>query len=157
MGKENQMKNILWKISPFLPLLAGIATAATLEWDANPEPEIGGYKVYRGTGQRVVTPTATNYVVNEFTWEVVADVGNVTHWTVPKWQGEIFLCVTAYTTNGLESDFSEWVRAYRPKAPTNLRIGGDTIKIINQTTVNIYRSAAKAAINGAMATNNIPR
>lgn len=71
--------------------------SVTLAWDSNPESDIGGYIVYYGCASR----NYTNAV----------NVGNVTTNTV---RGLVdgatyFFAVTAYNTNGLESDFSDEV------------------------------------------------
>lgn len=71
--------------------------SVTLAWDPNPESDIGGYIVYYGCASR----NYTNAV----------NVGNVTTNTV---RGLVdgatyFFAVTAYNTNGLESDFSDEV------------------------------------------------
>jgi len=67
----------------------------TLVWDRNPEPDIAGYNVYygRASGEYarlvpVTDPTATIGVKGSKT---------------------LYFAVTAYNTNGLESDFSEEV------------------------------------------------
>jgi hypothetical protein len=71
--------------------------SVTLAWDPNPETDIGGYIVYYGSASR----NYTNAI----------NVGNVTTNTV---RGLVdgatyFFAVTAYNTNGLESDFSDEV------------------------------------------------
>lgn len=79
---------------------AGMARAqdwVRLAWDPNSEPDLGGYIVYYGVASRVYT-NAIN-------------VGNVTTNTVTGLvQGVLYyFAVTAYNTNGLESDFSDEV------------------------------------------------
>jgi len=64
-----------------------------LEWDANSETNIAGYRVYSGKTSR--------------TYEDVADVGAATSFTNDFALGSHFVAVTAYDTSGLESDLSE--------------------------------------------------
>jgi hypothetical protein len=71
------------------------AQALSLEWDANVEPTIGGYRVYMGEASRSYT--------------FASDVGNSTTaqlQNLPPGR-TVYLAVTAYDTNGLESDFSD--------------------------------------------------
>jgi hypothetical protein len=75
-----------------MPLLA---SAVTLEWDRNPEPNVAGYRVYSGRQSRV--------------YSTVVDVGNVTIAQLPTAPGTTFYAVTAYDDEGLESEFSEEV------------------------------------------------
>jgi hypothetical protein len=69
----------------------------TLAWDPNSEPDLGGYIVYYGVRSRLYT-NAIN-------------VGNVTTNTVTGLvEGVLYyFAVTAYNTNGLESDYSDEV------------------------------------------------
>ncbi len=81
-----------------LPAAHGSLTPATgevlLEWNANPEPDIGGYRVYYGTESGV--------------YSKVQDVGNATEAVLSGLPvGPTYYCVlTAYNTLGLESGFS---------------------------------------------------
>lgn len=82
-------------------------------WDPNPEPDIGGYKIYQGTNSRV--------------YDVVFDVGNVTNAILSNFMRGVtyYFAATAYNTIPLESDFSEEVSltiAQIPLPPTNLLV-----------------------------------
>ena len=66
----------------------------SLEWDANMETDLEGYKMYTGTSSR-------NY-------SNVIDLGNVTSAYIEIGTGTFF-AVTAYNTAGLESGFSNEV------------------------------------------------
>lgn len=68
--------------------------AATLFWTANPEPNIAGYQVYVGVESRNYNKVVDNQ--NKTRWLIT----NVEPWTI------YYLAATAYTTVGLESDFS---------------------------------------------------
>jgi hypothetical protein len=79
--------------------------AATLLWDANTETNLSGYRVHYGTESR--------------TYRRAIDVGNVTNWTLTNlFAGTNFFAVTAYDTDGLESDFSDEVHWFN--GATNL-------------------------------------
>ena len=80
------------------------ANAVTLTWNANPEPDIAGYRLYYG--QESLAATAT-------------DVGNnTTHSLSGLAPGqEYYFYVTAYNTAGLESDPSASVHYTPPSTP----------------------------------------
>ena len=100
--------------------------SVTLAWDPNPEPDLGGYIVYYGPRSRVYT-NAIN-------------VGNVTTNTVSGLEetGTYYFAVTAYNTNGLESDFSDevsWSGARANRAPV-VNAGPDlTVTLPNAATL----------------------
>jgi fibronectin type 3 domain-containing protein len=79
---------------PAPPRITG--TAIQLQWDANSEADLAGYKVYSGVASRAYgTPT---------------DVGNVTSYRVTALAaGILYIAVTAYNTAGAESGFSNEV------------------------------------------------
>jgi hypothetical protein len=68
-----------------------------LAWDANQDPDLGGYRVYYGTSPREYT----NFM----------DVGNVTNFRLDELREGVtyYIAVTAYDMSGNESDFSEEV------------------------------------------------
>ncbi len=74
--------------------IAGGNASVTLNWDANTEPDVKGYKLYFGL-------ESGNYVES-------IDVGAATKYTVSGLQpGQTYyFALTAYNANGLESDFS---------------------------------------------------
>ena len=86
-------------------------TQVTLAWDANPEPDIAGYRMHFGT----VAGTYPNMV----------DVGNLVEspLQLPA-GGTYYAVVTAYNTAGLESLPSNEVvfSTTAPGAPTGLKI-----------------------------------
>jgi hypothetical protein len=69
----------------------------SLEWDANTEPDLDGYKLYYGSASR-----SYGYII---------DVGNQTSFTVVDLvEGETYyFSVTAYNTSGYESTYSNEV------------------------------------------------
>jgi hypothetical protein len=85
---------------------ATAAPSVTLEWNANAEPNIAGYKVYYGTNAR--------------SYPVVIDVGNRTNHLIPNLLRGLtyYFAVTAYNTDGLESDPSAEVSYALPAIGT---------------------------------------
>ena len=71
-------------------------TYITLVWDENLEDNIAGYNVYYGR-------SAGNYSRLETVEQAAAKIG--IKGTMP-----VYLAVTAFDTNGIESDFSEEVQ-----------------------------------------------
>lgn len=88
------------------------AVVAVLEWDRNSEPNVAGYRVYAGAASR--------------SYSMVKDVGNVTAQTNDFALGVHYLAVTAYDTDGLESEFSEEL-ALAIVAPPVLRFESNTL------------------------------
>lgn len=110
----------------------------TLAWDPNAEPDLGGYIIYYGPASRVYT-NAVN-------------VGNVTNYTV---RGLVtnafyFFAATAYSTNGLESDFSDEVCFFN--AATNANSGPRVYAGEPQTV----RLPAVAVLAGAVEDDGLP-
>jgi len=106
------MKRLACLIFCLMALLLPVRAeqSVTLAWDPNPESDIGGYIVYYGSASR----NYTNAV----------NAGNVTTNTV---RGLVdgapyFFAVTAYNTNGLESDFSDEVSYATSKGTKPSRI-----------------------------------
>ena len=66
----------------------------SLTWDASPSSDVVGYRLYYGTSSK--------------TYTTIANVGNTNTVTVPGLVVGVtnYFAVTAYDTNGLESDFS---------------------------------------------------
>lgn len=94
----------------FLILVVFLCSGATLEWDFNPEVDVIGYRVYVGQASRV--------------YNVVLDVGNINTVQIPTDPNTTnYFAVTAYNSDGLESDYSEEV-FYIPNntnpPPTNI-------------------------------------
>lgn len=94
-----------------LLLAVGTATAASITWDPNTEADLGGYRIYWGPTSRQYTnlltvPSAPG--VRLTNWVPVTSIG--------------FVAVTAFNTNGLESDYSNEITVTnRPAAPKLLR------------------------------------
>lgn len=115
-----------------LVLTAAGANSVTLAWNPNTETNLAGYRLYWGTATRSyqfsnqvsapATFVGTNWVQSSNTFNVVSnlDIGR-----------KYYFAVTAFTSDGLESDYSEEVMfgGFKPGKPTTLRISGAT----NQT------------------------
>jgi hypothetical protein len=97
------------------------APRVLVAWDPNPEPDIGGYKIYHGTNSRL--------------YNVVVDVGNVTNAVLSNFVRGVtyYFAATAYNTSSLESDFSEEVFLAIPAPPASP--GG--LNVTNELTVII--------------------
>lgn len=111
------MKKLLMLfVSLFVFLFAGYAVAATitLEWDANTESDLAGYRIYKSN------------VSGDYT-EAPADVGNVTtHEIKDLADGPWFFVATAYDTDNNESTFSNEVTVTldtaAPGSPANVKV-----------------------------------
>lgn len=107
-----------------LLLLAVNASAAILEWDRNLETNVAGYRLWWGGQSRAYTNVLT-------TTNTTAIVSN--SMMAP---GTNFFAVTAFDTDGLESDYSDEVStSRRPLAPIRLRI---TNQIVLQQSTNLF-------------------
>ena len=81
-------------MSLFICSFAKAASSLSLDWNANTDPSVAGYNVYYGSASGVYTN--------------VINVGNSTHTVVDGLvEGQTYyFAVTAYTFDGIESDFS---------------------------------------------------
>lgn len=106
-------------IATLMFLHAGLllrAEQVTLAWDANAESDLVGYRLYYGTSAGVYDHTL--------------DVGNVTTRTVPGLEpgSTYWFAATAYSSAGLESDFSNEVSYTVPgQGPTISQVSDRTI------------------------------
>lgn len=92
-----------------------------LSWDANTETNLAGYRLYVGTASRQYS-VATN------------DVGNVTQTTVSNLSAgtSYYFAVTAYNSDGLESDYSNEV---------NWREGDPAVVVIPKQRLGRWKAA----------------
>ncbi len=125
------MKRLLLSVLTLAVLAIGapsFAADATLQWTANTETDLSGYKFYRGNatgaGTCPIGPLQPLMVGG-----VAASVGKVTTYidsTVPTFDGQLCYELTAFDTSGNESTHS--VRAVKavnlvpPVAPVGLTI-----------------------------------
>ncbi len=86
----------LWTFVMLACAAAAGAERLTLAWDPSPSMGVSGYRLYYGTNTR--------------SYPFVTNAGLVlTQSVVLPWRGRWFFAATAYSTNGLESDFSSEV------------------------------------------------
>ena len=83
------------------------SSSVILTWDANPEPDVEGYKIYMGTASG--NYSQTNNVGNV----VVATLSGLTTGTT------YYFVATAYNTSGLESDYSNEISFTPTSSATN--------------------------------------
>jgi fibronectin type 3 domain-containing protein len=88
------------------------AADVTLQWDANTESDLAGYKVYYGTESRVYSEPIILGLVTTYTMHIPDSV-------------MYFFAVTAFDTGELESDYSNEVSCMnnaKPGAVINIYI-----------------------------------
>ncbi len=93
-----------------------------LEWDANSEPNLAGYKVYYDTDGSGPHYDGTGQAEGDSP----IDVGNVTEFyfrTIDYKANNFWFVVTAYNTEGFESGYSNEVNTVPPSPPINLQGG----------------------------------
>ncbi len=111
---------LLWFLC-FLCFFAVTGRAVVLEWDANSETNVAGYRVYVGPSSRNYTSVFTN-------WGRTNTVITITNSLL--WVGTNFFAVTAFTAfdeGNLESDYSDevtYTKTNLPAKPTGLRFRG---------------------------------
>jgi hypothetical protein len=125
-------------------------SSVTLAWDPSPGSAVAGYRVYQGVESR-------NYTS-------VISAGTVTTSTVAKLTGgtTYFFAVTAYDTNGLESQFSSEVIYTVPRSPSIVpAIGSALTFAADSGTLNAplvssngttFQSVETSVANGGRAT-----
>lgn len=121
------------RISSLLLLLLTVVTlkaanSVTLAWNPNSETNLAGYRLYVGNASR-------NYPTNYVAPTNVVNIGGNPSCTLTVSNLDIgrkyYFAVTAFTSDGLESDYSDEVLfpGFKPGKPTTLRITSTT----NQT------------------------
>jgi len=86
----------IWTTVLLVWAVAAGAQQVTLAWDASASTNVAGYRLYYGTNTR--------------SYQFVTNAGLVlTQAVVLPWRGRWWFAATAYSTNGLESDFSSEV------------------------------------------------
>lgn len=131
---------VLWCCLSFLPTIvhAAATSSATLQWAANTESDLAGYKLYQGT-------TTASY-------GLPIDVGNVTTHTTASLQAGLtyYFAVTAYDTAGNESSPSAEVSKYVEDSLVDV-----TPPSIALTSPNNGTTLSGSATISAIATDNI--
>jgi hypothetical protein len=133
-GKLPKLLGVVRRVGATLIVL-GLAVSArgqssvTLAWDPSPDSAISGYRLYEGVASQ--------------TYSNVIDVGDATTVTVPNLVSGVtyFFAVSAYDTNGQESELSAEVSYTVPGPPNE----GPTIALTSPADGAVY--AAPATIN----------
>lgn len=106
------MKPLLCGAMVFLMYLSAIASDwVVLAWDPSPDTRVTGYKIYYGPAKRQYTNAV--------------DVGSVTTAGISNLMrgAPYYFAATAYTSNAVESDFSnEVMHRFGAKRAENLKI-----------------------------------
>ena len=148
----HEIKQIVggWKYLVFLIVLflawhaPAFALDITLQWDANTETDLAGYKVY----YKIETTGPSYNGTGAVEGNSPIDVGNVTQFTMHGLDEDVtyFFAVTAYNTGQLESGFSNEVDALG----VSLNSGSNLVSLYRQPE-NTNVSAALESINGQYA------
>jgi hypothetical protein len=128
----------------FAVMGARAQTGVTLAWDAVTNSSIVGYRLYQGTASR--------------TYPTVRDLSNVTQTTLTNLasDGTNYFSVTAYDSNGAESDYSsevQYVVQQRPP-PATLVFAATSGTISGPFVVTngvVYQTTQTGATNGGSA------
>jgi len=139
-----------WKrLMPLILLLLSwctpvLALDITLQWDANTETDLAGYKVYYKTE----TSGPSYNGIGAVEGNSPIDVGNVTQFTLHDLDEDVtyFFAVTAYNTDELESGFSNEVDALG----MSLNSGSNLVSLYRQPE-NTNLSDVLNSINGQYA------
>lgn len=99
------MKALLLTICLLALAFTAHAADVTLQWDANTESDLAGYRVYQGNGGDLGTFTRVQDIVAPTTSATVKGLDSSAH----------SFAVTAYNTAGVESAYSNIVNI--PAAP----------------------------------------
>lgn len=133
------VRSILVLIAAILVLFPtpGFAASVRIDWNANSETDLAGYKVYYGTQSSTYTQTV--------------DVGTATTYTIGGAQtgATYYIAVAAYDTAGNESTKSSQQSAYVPVPDTTPPTGGVSINggaaRTTSRTVTLSLNAADSA------------
>jgi hypothetical protein len=117
MGRELAKRKLLPAMTAawlLLSAIAGLAADVKLQWDANTEPALAGYRVHVGSATR-------NYSTS-------LNAGNVTSYTLTGLAaGTYYIAVTAYDSYQQTSDYSNEVTATVPPLAPNCDVNGDNV------------------------------
>jgi len=131
------------------------AENVTLIWDANSESDLAGYKLYQSRASGTYDKNLVRATIKAGTEIVVLDINP---------EGSFYWVLTAYDTNGLESEFSNEVNlnfdAVPPEAPGNLkeavqavRISQEAWKVVSVSSECVIRDfLGKYAFDGDLST-----
>ncbi len=135
---------------PLLLLLIGCQNLygrdLVLAWDPNTEPQLAGYRLYRGQSARA--------------YDTVVDVGGVSTWTVRDLvPGTYFFAVTAYDFSGWETGYSNEILVVihnPPPAPSLLSPSDGTASFPLTPVLSWSASPGAASYDVYFGTSSIP-
>jgi hypothetical protein len=104
------------------------AGGVILQWDPNPEPNVAGYRVYYGLASR--SYTSSNDVSAPLTGVTISNLER---------ESKYFFAVTAFDTDGLESDYSDEVW---------IVIANDAPVALNSSIQTLQNQPAAAVLTG---------
>jgi hypothetical protein len=121
---------------------AAVAGDVTLQWDANSETDLAGYRVYYGTASGVY---GTPVVIGLTTTYTVANLP----------AGTYYFAVTAFNSAGLESGFSNEVTAtVSGSGSSGCDINGDTrsdvldLQVLSNVILGLRACPGSCDVNG---------
>lgn len=107
------MKKILIVVAMLIFAAPCMASTVILQWDANTEPDLAGYKVYQQVGTNTPPFTQIQTIPNGTQKATIPDLDSTKTY---------YFAVTAYNTTGQESAYSNIVQVLPfPKSPANVR------------------------------------
>ena len=106
------MKALLLTICLLALAFTAHAADVTLQWDANTESDLAGYRVYQGNGGDLGAFTRVQEIAAPTTSATIKGLDSASH----------SFAVTAYNTAGIESGYSNIVTIpVSPAIPANLK------------------------------------
>lgn len=106
------MRTLFFTVALLALAFTAYAADVTLQWDANTEADLAGYRVYQGTGSNPATFTRVHEIAAPTTTATIKGLDNTSH----------SFAVTAYNTAGMESAYSNIVTIpAAPIAPGSLK------------------------------------
>ena len=133
------MKILLFTIFALFIAVSVYAIDITFRWDTNTEPNIAGYRLYRATQSGGSYSLVADEIPHNSAY-------NTTEYTKTNVQNRVYYwVVTAYDTEGLESDYSNEVfndiSEEDTTPPTNpiIRLAGELFNVIKEMIINVTR------------------
>ena len=133
------MKKIIASSIIFACSLLSYGQTIQITWDANPEPDISGYRLHYSTNSLIPPFSFTN------------TVGSTTLTsTIPVVSGPLYaITATAFNTSGLESDYSQQLRYQLFRSYTKITNNLVLLGSSNWPTAILRRSPTNGILSGA--------
>jgi len=129
---------LILAILAFLPV-SSMAGSATLNWQPNPENDLGGYRVYYGISSRSYGPPLNVNTATTCTLNTLSDGATY------------YFAVTAYDTSGNESGFSDEVHKSLNAPDTS----APTVALGSPTSGGSYATGTSVLTVSGTATDNV--